>query len=108
MVEGDEKPGPSSARADRQNTGRSRVVDSSAPPPEPGGEAPDEQEEVSADIEEEVIPIAQDVLKSSMNDLNELLTQVRVRPYFRQGKPEGLIVSQIQPDSIFEKIFYAI
>jgi general secretion pathway protein C len=39
-----------------------------------------------------------------MSDLNALMTQVRVRPYFRQGKPEGLIVSQIQPDSIFSKM----
>ncbi|MDH3922566.1 MAG: PDZ domain-containing protein, partial [Desulfobulbaceae bacterium] len=31
-------------------------------------------------------------------------TQVRIRPYFRQGKPEGLIVSQIRADSIFEKL----
>ena len=50
------------------------------------------------------IPIAQDVLQSSMNNLNELLTQVRIRPYFRQGKPEGLIVSQIQANSIFAKL----
>jgi general secretion pathway protein C len=32
------------------------------------------------------------------------MTQVRVRPYFRRGKPEGLIVSQIQADSIFNKL----
>ncbi len=29
---------------------------------------------------------------------------MRVRPYFRRGKPEGLIVSQIQGDSIFSKL----
>ena len=61
-------------------------------------------EDLAQEIEEETIPISQDVLQSSMNNLNELMTQVRVRPYFRQGKPEGLIVSQIQADSLFHKL----
>ena len=39
-----------------------------------------------------------------MENINELMTQVRVRPYFRRGKPEGLIVSQIQPDSVFSEL----
>jgi general secretion pathway protein C len=39
-----------------------------------------------------------------MNDLNDLMTQVRVRPYFRRGKPEGLIVSQIKSGSVFSKL----
>jgi general secretion pathway protein C len=55
-------------------------------------------------VEEEIIPIAQDVLQSSISNLNQLMTEVRVRPYFRQGKPEGLIVSQIQADSVFEQL----
>ena len=39
-----------------------------------------------------------------MANINDLMTQVRVRPYFRRGKPEGLIVSQIQPDSVFSSL----
>ncbi|MBW2466504.1 MAG: PDZ domain-containing protein [Deltaproteobacteria bacterium] len=58
----------------------------------------------TGEVEEERISIAQDDLQTSMNDLNELMTQVRVRPYFRRGKPEGIIVSRIQPDSIFAKL----
>ena len=103
MVEGDDKPRPS-ANADRRSTRGSRATDRGRSLPEPGTEDVEEQEEVSAEIEEEVIPVAKDVLQSSMNNLNELLTQVRVRPYFRQGKPEGLIISQIQADSIFAKL----
>jgi len=102
MVEGDDKPHPS-ARADRRNRSPGRAIDRARSLPEPGN-AIEEQEEASAEIQNEVIPIAQDVLQSSMNNLNELLTQVRIRPYFRQGKPEGLIVSQIQADSIFAKL----
>ena len=102
MVEGDDKPRPS-ARAGRGDRRASRATDRTRAMPEPGASI-EEREDDSAEIEEEVIPIAQDVLQSSMNNLNELLTQVRIRPYFRQGKPEGLIVSQIQANSIFAKL----
>jgi general secretion pathway protein C len=64
--------------------------------------APISEEE--AEIEEEVIPIAREELQDNINDLNQLLTQVRIRPYFRGGKPQGLIVSQIQANSIFQKL----
>ncbi len=102
MVEGDDKPRPS-ARAGSRNRPISRSRGRTRAMPEPGASI-EEQEEASAEIEEQVIPIAQDVLQSSMNNLNELLTQVRIRPYFRQGKPEGLIVSQIMANSIFAKL----
>jgi len=104
MVEGDEPPSPM-GKEDRKS-GRARASrGQDRPVPQPPEEATaDEEGEVSQEIEVETIPIAQNVLQSSMNNLNELMTQVRVRPYFRQGKPEGLIVSQIQADSIFEKL----
>ena len=94
MVE-DEEASDSSAKAE-QSSGpirRSRNVSRDAP-----------QEETPGEVEVETVAIEQETLKNSMNDLNSLMTQVRVRPYFRQGRPEGLIVSQIQPDSIFEKM----
>ena len=94
MVE-DEETSDNSAKAE-QSSGpirRSRNVSRDAP-----------QEEAPGEVEMETVAIEQETLKNSMNDLNSLMTQVRVRPYFRQGRPEGLIVSQIQPDSIFEKM----
>jgi len=104
MVEGDDMP-HAGASKDRRNTRSARTRDRDrSMPAEPEEALREEQEEISEDLQEEIIPIAQDVLQSSINNLNELLTQVRVRPYFRQGKPEGLIVSQIQTDSIFAKL----
>jgi general secretion pathway protein C len=91
---------PTTAR--RRSRRINRAVNSAPTSPEPG--AIDELEDLGQEIEEEVIPVSQDDLQSSINNLNELLTQVRVRPYFRQGKPEGLIVSQIQGDSLFSKL----
>ena len=94
MVEGNEKP-HAAAQADtrRRPATRTRGPALTAPP-----------EESSGEIEVETIAIAQDVLQDSMSDINELMTQVRVRPYFRRGKPEGIIVSQIQADSVFAKL----
>jgi general secretion pathway protein C len=60
--------------------------------------------QVIEEVEEETISLSHEELKKSMENLNELMTQVRVRPYFRRGKPEGLIVSQIQPDSVFSEL----
>ena len=94
MVEGDEEP-QTAAKSDRRTR--------------PGGLARSRartvpREESAVEAEMENIAIGQAELQDSMNDLNEMLTQVRVRPYFRRGKSEGLIVSQIKPDSVFAKL----
>ena len=94
MVEGKDKPQPAAKVNSRRRPGRqTRRPAQTAPLAESSGE-----------IEEVTIPIAKDVLQNSMNDLNDLMTQVRVRPYFRRGKPEGLIVSQIKSGSVFAKL----
>lgn len=94
MVEGKDKPQPAAKVNSRRRPGRqTRRPAQTAPLAESSGE-----------IEEVTIPIAKDVLQNSMNDLNDLMTQVRVRPYFRRGKPEGLIVSQIKSGSVFSKL----
>ena len=105
MVEGENRPQPTAA-VDRNSRRDRRARRSRALPGTEEGESdpPQEVSGESGEVEEEIIPIAQDELQGSINNINELLTQVRIRPYFRQGKPEGLIVSQIQADSIFNKL----
>jgi len=105
MVEGENKPQPT-ATADRSSRRADRARRARALPgtEEEESELPQAVSGGSGEVEEEIIPIAQDELQGSINNINELLTQVRIRPYFRQGKPEGLIVSQIQADSIFNKL----
>jgi general secretion pathway protein C len=94
MVEGKNSPQPAARVNSRRRPGRQTRRPAQTIP----------LEESSGEIEEITIPIAKDVLQNSMNDLNDLMTQVRVRPYFRRGKPEGLIVSQIKSGSIFAKL----
>ena len=80
------------ARAARSSEDEAEIE----PPEEPGLD--------NGEVEEEVISVGRDELQNSINNLNDLMTQVRIRPYFRGGKSEGLIVSQIQGDSIFAKM----
>lgn len=49
------------------------------------------------------IALQMDEIKESISDLNQILSQVRIRPFFRRGKAEGMIVSQIKEDSLFSK-----
>lgn len=108
MVEGDDKPHATAKVGKKRGApgrgSRDRVRTRPEPPQEPVGEQLQEVSKDKGDIEEEIIPVAQDVLQSSISNLSQLMTEVRVRPYFRQGKPEGLIVSQIQADSVFEQL----
>ena len=95
MVEGDDKPHAAEPVVNsRRRPSRQRRSPVQPAPPE----------EASVNIEEVTIPVGKDVLQDSLNNLNDLMTQVRVRPYFRRGKPEGLIVSQIKSDSVFAKL----
>jgi general secretion pathway protein C len=39
-----------------------------------------------------------------LRDLKTIMTQAVVRPYFEDGKQEGFIVSDIKPDSLYQKL----
>lgn len=40
-------------------------------------------------------------IENALEDVNKLLTQVNIRPHFRDGKPDGLLLTRIKPRSIF-------
>lgn len=48
--------------------------------------------------------ISRSSVQESMNNIHELLSQVRVRPYFRDGKADGLLVTDIQSESLFAEL----
>lgn len=50
------------------------------------------------------IVIKREEIDESLQNINEMMTQVRIRPYFKAGKADGLIVSQIKGGSIFAKL----
>jgi general secretion pathway protein C len=43
-------------------------------------------------------------VNEKLRDLKTIMTQAAVRPYFEAGTQEGLIVSDIKPDSLYQKL----
>ncbi len=50
------------------------------------------------------VSIDRNEIDSALNDINQLMQQVRVRPHFKNGKPNGLILTHIRNNSIFEEL----
>ncbi|OQY43131.1 MAG: hypothetical protein B6240_13180 [Desulfobacteraceae bacterium 4572_87] len=50
------------------------------------------------------ITVGRDDLQKSLGNINSLLTQVRIRPLIKNGKPDGLVLSHVKPRSIFSKL----
>lgn len=53
---------------------------------------------------ETTIAVSRSEVDKSLKNVHQLLTQVRIRPHFRDGKPDGLAVSNIRPGSFFAKL----
>ncbi|NQT54734.1 MAG: PDZ domain-containing protein [Desulfobacteraceae bacterium] len=43
-------------------------------------------------------------LQGSLKDLNKLLSQAHIRPLFKDGQADGLIITRIKADSFFSKL----
>ncbi len=43
-------------------------------------------------------------VEDAFTDVNDLMKNVRIRPHFSNGKPDGLMLSDIAPDSIFREM----
>jgi len=43
-------------------------------------------------------------VNEKLRDLKTIMTQAAVRPYFEGGEQEGFIVSDIKPDSLYQKL----
>jgi general secretion pathway protein C len=50
------------------------------------------------------ITVRRSDVEASLQDINELLTQARVRPHFKDGNPDGLSISRIKRGSFFSKL----
>ncbi len=50
------------------------------------------------------ITVSRKDIQNSLKDINKLMSQVRIRPHFKDGKSDGLSVSRIKGGSIFSKL----
>jgi len=73
----------------------------------PGIDKPGERK--SADFQPEAptgekIVLSRRDLNQSMRNINQLMSQIRIRPHFNRGRPDGLSVNNIKRHSIFNKM----
>ena len=54
--------------------------------------------------EETTVVVSRSEVDESLKNVHQLLSQVRIRPHFRDGTPDGLAVSDIRPGSFFAKL----
>ena len=50
------------------------------------------------------ITVSRKDIQSSLKDINKLMSQVRIRPHFKDGQSDGLSVSRIKGGSVFSKL----
>ena len=50
------------------------------------------------------ITVSRKDIQSSLEDINKLMSQVRIRPHFKDGQSDGLSLSRIKGGSIFSKL----
>lgn len=53
---------------------------------------------------DEYVTIDRKKINDSLKNINQLMSQVKVRPHFKDGKPNGLTLSHIRPNSIFKEM----
>ncbi|MFC1505104.1 type II secretion system protein GspC [Thermodesulfobacteriota bacterium] len=50
------------------------------------------------------IALKRDQIEGAVSDLNSLMSQVKIRPHFKDGQPDGIALSNIRSNSIFRKM----
>ena len=50
------------------------------------------------------ITLARSDIQNSLKNINKLLTQARIRPHLKDGKPDGFVLSYIKANSFFTKL----
>jgi general secretion pathway protein C len=64
-----------------------------------------ERRQVSRSVgTDSTITVSRADLQSYLGNINELLTQARVRPHFKDGEPDGILINRIKPGSAFAKL----
>ena len=50
------------------------------------------------------IRIDRQEIDQAINNVNNLMRQAKIRPHFKNGKPDGLTLTRVRPNSIFTKL----
>jgi len=61
-------------------------------------------DENAEDVPTKNLQIARSEVDEALSDVNNLMKQARIRPHFKDGKPDGLTLTRVKPKSIFRKL----
>ncbi|MBA2880687.1 general secretion pathway protein C [Desulfosalsimonas propionicica] len=70
----------------------------------PDGQVQPAPEAADISVSEEPISISGQQMDEAMQDVSTLMRQVRIRPYFEDGRPGGLMLSGIRSESVFSEM----
>jgi len=51
-----------------------------------------------------IVTLSRQDIQGALENINDILSQIRVQPYMKDGASEGLVISDIGPESIFQKM----
>src|SRR5690606_36532684 len=60
--------------------------------------------ETSVPSTSQQIPLERSQIENAVQDPNNLMSEVSIHPYIRDGKAEGFILTQIKPNSVLRKM----
>ena len=87
-----------------QPPGKERVASRPASSRPVSRQPPPQRPEPRSSGEERTVTVERSDVQESLTNINKLLSEVRIRPHFRDGKPDGLAVSRIKEESLFSKL----
>jgi len=80
---------------------KSRSASQQVPP----REMPEPYEETMPPVDaEDAVSLDRERINEALQNINQLMSQVKVRPHFQDGRPNGLLLSHIQQNSIFSEM----
>lgn len=68
------------------------------------GRSPKGSYQSSRSINSDNYSISRAAVDNAFNNLNTLMRQIKVRPHFSRGKPDGMLMTRIKPGSLFTKM----
>lgn len=74
------------------------------PPGGPGGRSGGAASDAGPAVAPGSVVLSRSEINSYLKDMGALLSTAQIRPYFTGGAPDGFMISNIRPDSIFQKI----
>ena len=89
-----------------QRQGKEEVISFSEEEARPGaaGSPPPPRGEVVKKLSANRFLVNREDVSSSVSNINQFMTQARIRPNFVMGRPSGFAVAEIQPGSLMEKL----